>query len=259
MASSSAVKHDTALIKYGSLALMVVQMTGLVMLMRHSRTHADGELYLASTAVFMMEVRRRPHRPPVPPVRDAEASSDFVPVSTDYEIVPLPVVNFLPIRRLAPASQRRIIRPRVGQSPRYAQALRPFFRIYDTKQSSLSGVDKLGRRQLSSVVPNQNFDDRRIYHPSAGSAIFQDQMGLPCRAYLRRRHGANVGNQRPRTLRGRRPESNVGPGGRARRRVLERVQRSGELRGISFFLLDSHPFVTSSIDRRTLKSTLKRY
>lgn len=31
-------------------------MVGLVMLMRHSRTHADGELYLASTAVLMMEI-----------------------------------------------------------------------------------------------------------------------------------------------------------------------------------------------------------
>ena len=33
-------------------------MVGLVLLMRYSRTHsAGGELYLASTAVLMMEVR----------------------------------------------------------------------------------------------------------------------------------------------------------------------------------------------------------
>ena len=31
-------------------------MVGLVMLMRYSRTHINGELYLASTAVCMMEV-----------------------------------------------------------------------------------------------------------------------------------------------------------------------------------------------------------
>ena len=46
-----------ALIKYGSLLLLVGQMVGLVLLMRYSRTHTDGDLYLASTAVFMMEVR----------------------------------------------------------------------------------------------------------------------------------------------------------------------------------------------------------
>jgi len=33
-------------------------MVGLVLLMRYSRTHIDGELYLASTAVFMMEVMK---------------------------------------------------------------------------------------------------------------------------------------------------------------------------------------------------------
>ena len=34
-------------------------MVGLVLLMRYSRTHVegDGDLYLASTAVFLMEVR----------------------------------------------------------------------------------------------------------------------------------------------------------------------------------------------------------
>jgi len=48
------------IIKYGSLLLLVGQMVGLVLLMRYSRTrHAgDGELYLASTAVFMMEVMK---------------------------------------------------------------------------------------------------------------------------------------------------------------------------------------------------------
>lgn len=48
-----------ALIKYGSLLLLVGQMVGLVLLMRYSRTRTeDGELYLASTAVFMMEVMK---------------------------------------------------------------------------------------------------------------------------------------------------------------------------------------------------------
>ena len=47
-----------ALIKYGSLLLLVGQMVGLVLVMRYSRTHiSNGEMYLASTAVFMMEVR----------------------------------------------------------------------------------------------------------------------------------------------------------------------------------------------------------
>ena len=49
-------QNHNALIKYGSLLLLVGQMVGLVLLMRYSRTHTDGELYLASTAVFMMEV-----------------------------------------------------------------------------------------------------------------------------------------------------------------------------------------------------------
>ncbi|KAL7546056.1 hypothetical protein ACHAWF_009397 [Thalassiosira exigua] len=48
----------TALIKYGSLLLLVGQMVGLVLLMRYSRTHVNGELYLASTAVFVMEVAK---------------------------------------------------------------------------------------------------------------------------------------------------------------------------------------------------------
>ena len=56
---SSEKKEYHAVIKYGSLLLLVGQMVGLVFLMRFSRTHTDGELYLASTAVFMMEVRGR--------------------------------------------------------------------------------------------------------------------------------------------------------------------------------------------------------
>ena len=49
------------LIKYGSLLLLVGQMVGLVLLMRYSRTrhsnnNEDDDMYLASTAVFMMEI-----------------------------------------------------------------------------------------------------------------------------------------------------------------------------------------------------------
>mmetsp|Transcript_11067 Transcript_11067/g.14469 ORF Transcript_11067/g.14469 Transcript_11067/m.14469 type:complete len:418 (-) Transcript_11067:171-1424(-) len=54
-------EDDTnALIKYGSLVLLVAQMVGLVLLMRYSRTveSADGEMYLASTAVFVMEAMK---------------------------------------------------------------------------------------------------------------------------------------------------------------------------------------------------------
>jgi len=58
----SSSEHGAA-IKYGSLILLVAQMVGLVLLMRYTRTKganqsADGtrEMYLASTAVFMMEV-----------------------------------------------------------------------------------------------------------------------------------------------------------------------------------------------------------
>lgn len=44
------------LIKYGSLVLLIVQMVGLVLLMRYSRTASSGEdLYLSSTAVATME------------------------------------------------------------------------------------------------------------------------------------------------------------------------------------------------------------
>lgn len=48
--------HST--IKYASLVLLVAQMVGLVLLMRYSRTHktSNEDLYLASTAVFVMEV-----------------------------------------------------------------------------------------------------------------------------------------------------------------------------------------------------------
>lgn len=45
------------LVKYGSLMLLVAQLVGLVMLMRYSRTHTNGkDLYISSTAVFLMEV-----------------------------------------------------------------------------------------------------------------------------------------------------------------------------------------------------------
>ena len=48
------------LIKYGALFLLVAQMVGLVLLMRYSRTnHPEGQpMYLASTAVFVMEVMK---------------------------------------------------------------------------------------------------------------------------------------------------------------------------------------------------------
>ncbi|KAL7489689.1 hypothetical protein ACHAW6_015377 [Cyclotella cf. meneghiniana] len=54
------VRHDHhALIKYGSLLLLVGQMVGLVLLMRYTRTHTvHSQLYLASTAVFMMEISK---------------------------------------------------------------------------------------------------------------------------------------------------------------------------------------------------------
>ena len=49
-----------ALIKYGALFLLVAQMVGLVLLMRVSRTtkSPDQPMYLASTAVFIMEVMK---------------------------------------------------------------------------------------------------------------------------------------------------------------------------------------------------------
>ena len=48
------------LIKYAALFLLVAQMVGLVLLMRYSRTAQpeDQPLYLASTAVFIMEVMK---------------------------------------------------------------------------------------------------------------------------------------------------------------------------------------------------------
>lgn len=51
---------STKFIKYGALFLLVAQMVGLVLLMRYSRTHQrpDQPLYLASTAVFVMEVMK---------------------------------------------------------------------------------------------------------------------------------------------------------------------------------------------------------
>ncbi len=47
-------------IKYSALLLLVAQMVGLVLLMRYSRTNHSAEqpLYLASTAVFIMEVMK---------------------------------------------------------------------------------------------------------------------------------------------------------------------------------------------------------
>jgi len=50
----------TILIKYGALFLLVAQMVGLVLLMRLSRTNQaeDQPMYLASTAVFIMEVMK---------------------------------------------------------------------------------------------------------------------------------------------------------------------------------------------------------
>jgi hypothetical protein len=51
---------SNVLIKYGALLLLVGQMVGLVLLMRHSRTShpKDQPMYLASTAVFVMEVMK---------------------------------------------------------------------------------------------------------------------------------------------------------------------------------------------------------
>jgi hypothetical protein len=64
---SRPVGDVAAFMKYGSLVLLVAQMVGLVLLMRYTRTKgakhkSDGtvDLYLASTAVFLMEVGNRP-------------------------------------------------------------------------------------------------------------------------------------------------------------------------------------------------------
>ena len=55
---SGAAEHGK-LIKYGSLVLLIVQMVGLVLLMRYSRTASSGEdLYLSSTAVATMELTK---------------------------------------------------------------------------------------------------------------------------------------------------------------------------------------------------------
>jgi hypothetical protein len=63
-AASSSLENSAA-IKYGSLTLLVAQMVGLVLLMRYTRTKganrlADGtrDMYLATTAVFMMEIEK---------------------------------------------------------------------------------------------------------------------------------------------------------------------------------------------------------
>lgn len=64
-ARRTAPMETSAVIKYGSLTLLVAQMVGLVLLMRYTRTKganvlADGtrEMYLATTAVFMMEIEK---------------------------------------------------------------------------------------------------------------------------------------------------------------------------------------------------------
>lgn len=64
-ARRTAPMETSAIIKYGSLTLLVAQMVGLVLLMRYTRTKganvlADGtrEMYLATTAVFMMELEK---------------------------------------------------------------------------------------------------------------------------------------------------------------------------------------------------------
>lgn len=51
---------STKIIKYAALLLLVAQMVGLVLLMRYTRTHQrrNQPLYLASTAVFVMEVMK---------------------------------------------------------------------------------------------------------------------------------------------------------------------------------------------------------
>ena len=54
------VSSKAILIKYTALLLLVAQMVGLVLIMRYSRTTHDPDqpLYLASTAVFIMEVMK---------------------------------------------------------------------------------------------------------------------------------------------------------------------------------------------------------
>jgi len=58
---SSSGSQQAKFIKYAALLLLVAQMVGLVLLMRYSRTVPRGDdepLYLASTAVFVMEVMK---------------------------------------------------------------------------------------------------------------------------------------------------------------------------------------------------------
>lgn len=58
---SSGLSSATAnFIKYAALALLVIQMVGLVLLMRYTRSHADPTqpLYLPSTAVCLMEATK---------------------------------------------------------------------------------------------------------------------------------------------------------------------------------------------------------
>lgn len=59
-AVSSKENAKDKLIKHAALFLLVGQMVGLVLLMRYSRTHrnAGQPLYLASSAVFIMEVMK---------------------------------------------------------------------------------------------------------------------------------------------------------------------------------------------------------
>ena len=57
----SSSSQQAKFIKYAALLLLVAQMVGLVLLMRYSRTVPRGDdepLYLASTAVFVMEVMK---------------------------------------------------------------------------------------------------------------------------------------------------------------------------------------------------------
>jgi hypothetical protein len=58
--SSSKESPREKLIKYSALFLLIAQMVGLVLLMRYTRTHRNpGQpMYLASSAVFVMEVMK---------------------------------------------------------------------------------------------------------------------------------------------------------------------------------------------------------
>lgn len=53
------LEYHPPFIKYGSLLLLIVQMVGLVLLLRYSRIPNDSnDLYLASTAVLLMEIMK---------------------------------------------------------------------------------------------------------------------------------------------------------------------------------------------------------